>query len=83
MRILYKPLYNVYVKTIYHNRPYNLKEGYTRGARQFIERFKVGLFVPMLFVASGFKSAWRMKKFTDAHAIPFWKIEHEGEQIGS
>lgn len=55
--------------------------GYTRGARQFIERFKVGLFVPMHFVASGFKSAWRMKKFTDAHAIPFWKIEHEGEQI--
>ena len=29
--------------------------GYTLGGRQFIERFKVGLFVPMLFVASGFE----------------------------
>ena len=27
--------------------------GYTLGGRQFIERFKVGLFVPMHFVASG------------------------------
>lgn len=55
--------------------------GYTRGARQFIERFKVGLFVPMHFVASGFKSAWRMKEFTDAQSIPFWKIGREGEQV--
>lgn len=55
--------------------------GYTRGARQFIEKFKVGLFVPMHFVASGFKSAGRMKEFTDAQSIPFWKIEYEGEQI--
>ncbi len=29
--------------------------GYTLGGRQFIERFKVGLFVPMHFVASGFE----------------------------
>lgn len=39
--------------------------GYTRGARQFVDQFHVGLFVPMHFVASGFKSAWRMKEFTD------------------
>lgn len=39
--------------------------GYTLGGRQFIERFKVGLFVPMHFVVSGFESSWRMKEFTD------------------
>ena len=55
--------------------------GYTRGARQFIERFKVGFFVPMHFVASGFKSAWRMKEFADAKNIGFWKITYEGESI--
>ena len=42
---------------------------------------QTGLFVPMHFVASGFKSAWRMKEFTDAVQIPFWKIAHEGESI--
>lgn len=31
--------------------------GYTLGARQFIERFQVGMFVPMHFVLSGFESA--------------------------
>lgn len=55
--------------------------GYTRGARQFIERFSVGLFVPMHFVASGFQSAWRMKEFTEARQIPFWCIEREGETL--
>ena len=55
--------------------------GYTLGGRQFIERFNVGLFVPMHFVASGFESAWRMKEFTDEKAIPFWKISREGEQL--
>ena len=55
--------------------------GYTLGGRQFIERFKVGLFVPMHFVASGFESAWRMKEFTDEKGIPFWEITREGETI--
>ena len=55
--------------------------GYTLGGRQFIERFKVRLFVPMHFVASGFKSAWRMKEFTDEKNISFWKINREGETI--
>ena len=55
--------------------------GYTLGGRQFIERFKVGLFVPMHFVASGFESAWRMKEFTDEKGIPFWEISREGETI--
>ena len=55
--------------------------GYTLGGRQFIERFKVGLFVPMHFVASGFESAWRMKEFTDEKNIPFWEICREGETI--
>ena len=55
--------------------------GYTLGARQFIERFKVGMFVPMHFVVSGFESAWRMKDFTDGKDIPFWKIRREGETI--
>lgn len=53
--------------------------GYTRGGRQFIEQFKVGLFIPMHFVVSGFKSAWRMKEFTDQKGIPFWSISQEGE----
>ena len=55
--------------------------GYTLGGRQFIERFKVGLFVPMHFVASGFESAWRMKEFTEEKGIPFWEITKEGETI--
>lgn len=55
--------------------------GYTLGGRQFIERFKVGLFVPMHFVASGFESSWRMQEFTDAKDIPFWKISREGEAL--
>ena len=55
--------------------------GYTLGGRQFIERFKVGLFVPMHFVASGFESSWRMKEFTDEKDIPFWEISREGETI--
>lgn len=48
--------------------------GYTLGGRQFIERFKVGLFVPMHFVASGFESAWRMEPFCKEKNIPFWCI---------
>lgn len=55
--------------------------GYTRGGRQFLERFQVGMFVPMHFVVSGFESAWRMKEFTDIKKIPFWCIRKEGEQI--
>ena len=55
--------------------------GYTRGARQFIEQFKVGLFVPMHFVVSGFESARRMKEFTDECDIPFWSIAYEGETM--
>ena len=53
--------------------------GYTRGARQFLDMFRTGLFVPMHFVASGFESAWRMKEFTDAKSVPFWCIRREGE----
>lgn len=55
--------------------------GYTRGARQFIERFRVGMFVPMHFVASGFHSAWRMMEFTAPLHIPFWQIKRAGETI--
>ena len=55
--------------------------GYTLGGRQFIERFKVCLFVPMHFVASGFGSSWRMKEFTIEKQIPFWEISKEGETI--
>ena len=54
--------------------------GYTLGGRQFIERFKVGLFVPMHFT-TGFESAWRFKEFTDEAYIPFWAISREGETI--
>lgn len=54
--------------------------GYTLGGRQFIERFKVGLFVPMHFT-TGFESAWRFKEFTDEAHIPFWAISREGETI--
>ena len=54
---------------------------YTKGARQFIGRFNVGLFVPMHFTTSGFKSAWRMKEFTEAAGIGFWSISHEGETL--
>ena len=54
--------------------------GYTLGDRQFIERFKVGLFVPMHFT-TGFESSWRMKEFTDEKDITFWEINREGETI--
>lgn len=55
--------------------------GYTLGGRQFIERFEVGLFIPMHFVMSGFESAWRMEPFCQERDVPFWCIGHEGETI--
>ena len=55
--------------------------GYTLGARQFIERFRVGLLVPMHFGASGCESAWRMEPFCQEVGIPFWSIAGEGESI--
>ena len=54
--------------------------GYTLGGRQFIERFKGGLFVPMHFIV-GFDSAWRFKEFADEKNVPFWEISKEGEMI--
>ena len=60
--------------------PEGRKNGYTLGGRQFIERFKVGLFVPMHFT-TGFESSWRMKEFTDEKNILFWEISREGETI--
>lgn len=55
--------------------------GYTLGGRQFIERFAVGRFVPMHFVASGFESAARMEPFCQEKNIPFWAIKKEGESM--
>ena len=55
--------------------------GYTLGGRQFIERFKVGIFVPMHFVASGFESSWRFKEYAEKKGIRFWEITKEGEMI--
>ena len=55
--------------------------GYTLGGRQFIERFKVGMFVPMHFVASGFESAWRMEPFCQEKNIPFCCIKTEGDTL--
>ncbi|UKK49996.1 MBL fold metallo-hydrolase [Prevotella sp. E13-17] len=55
--------------------------GYTLGARQFTDRFKVGLLVPMHFVACGFESAWRMKEFTNEKDVAFWPISREGDTI--
>ncbi len=55
--------------------------GYTLGGRQFVERFQVGMFVPMHFVASGFESAWRMEPFCQEKNIPFWCIKKEGDYI--
>jgi len=55
--------------------------GYTLGARQFIERFRVGMFVPMHFVVSGFDSAWRMEPFCQEKGIPFWRITEDGERL--
>lgn len=54
--------------------------GYTRGARQFIARFRTALFVPMHFVLAGFASAWRMEEFTRPEHIAFWKIGRNGER---
>lgn len=55
--------------------------GYTKGARQFIDRFDIGLFIPMHFTASGFESAWRMKEFAEAGHVRFWAIARNGESI--
>lgn len=54
--------------------------GYTLGARQFIDRFKVSLFVPMHFVAVGFESAWRFREFAEIKKTAFWKICREGDE---
>jgi L-ascorbate metabolism protein UlaG (beta-lactamase superfamily) len=55
--------------------------GYTLGGRQFIDRFKVGLFVPMHFVASGFESSWRFKEYAEKKGVRFWEITKEGDMI--
>lgn len=55
--------------------------GYTLGGRQFLDRFKVGIFVPMHFVASGFESAWRMEPFCQEKGVAFWCIREDGEQL--
>ena len=55
--------------------------GYTRGGRQFIERFSTLLFVPMHFVASGYESAWRFKEFAEEKGINFWSISQIGDTI--
>lgn len=55
--------------------------GYTRGGRQFIERFSTRWFVPMHFVASGYESAWRFKEFSEEKGIQFWSIENIGDTI--
>lgn len=55
--------------------------GYTRGARQFLEKFDVGLFIPMHFISCGFESAWRMKEFADEASVSFWRICQEGDRI--
>lgn len=55
--------------------------GYMLGARQFIDRFKVKLLVPMHFVLSGFEPAWRMKEYTDTANVDFWGISYNGEYI--
>lgn len=55
--------------------------GYTLGARQFIDRFTVGMLVPMHFLASGFESAWRMEPFCRDKGVGFWRIGSEGESI--
>jgi L-ascorbate metabolism protein UlaG (beta-lactamase superfamily) len=53
--------------------------GYTSGARQFLERFAVKLLVPMHFSASGFESIRRMKEFADAAGTEYWCIKENGE----
>lgn len=55
--------------------------GYTLGGRQFLEHFKVDMFVPMHFVVSGFESAHRFKQFADDKDVAFWEICREGESI--
>lgn len=55
--------------------------GYTRGARQFLDMLDTRLLIPMHFVASGFESAWRMKEFAEAKGVDFWEISKEGETL--
>lgn len=55
--------------------------GYTRGGRQFIDRFSTRWFVPMHFVASGYESAWRFKEFAEEKGIRFWAITCPGDYI--
>ncbi len=53
--------------------------GYTRGARQFLEQFNVKLLVPMHFTLGGFQSAWRMEDFAREQDTCFWNIARNGE----
>lgn len=55
--------------------------GYTKGARQFLERFEVGLFVPMHFVVCGRASAYRMREFAEARNVSFWAISDNGDSL--
>lgn len=55
--------------------------GYTRGGRQFIDRFTTRWFAPMHFVASGYESAWRFKEFAEEKGIQFWSISCSGDTI--
>lgn len=53
--------------------------GYTKGARQFLDHFDVGTLIPMHFAGSSFESAWRMNEFAQEKGVDFWCIKHEGE----
>ncbi|MCQ2192922.1 MAG: MBL fold metallo-hydrolase [Paludibacteraceae bacterium] len=55
--------------------------GYMKGGRQFLDRFKVNMFVPMHFVASGFESSWRFKNYSDRFGVPFWTITENGDTL--
>ena len=52
--------------------------GYTLGARQFLQRFNVRLLVPMHFVLAGFQSAWRMNDYAVEAGAEFWCIPTNG-----
>lgn len=53
--------------------------GYTKGARQFLDHFDVGTLIPMHFAGSSFESAWRMNEFAQEKGVDFWCIKYEGE----
>lgn len=54
---------------------------YMRGARQFVDKFRIGLFVPMHFTAQPIADAWAFKDYAISKDTNFFEIKKESDTI--